>query len=410
MHRNGQVSVAVVSNAPAPYRVYLHERIVDEVPSIHLTSIFLADGGDQAWKFGDMAHIGAISVGPGDVLGQSHGLVHKARKVWRTIQELRHSRARAVMVGGYANVECLAAIAWARLSGAKVLMTADSNAAGDRARGVKRWIKNIVVRGVVSMCDAVLPCGKLGRRYYARYGARADRMFEMPYMGDMRPIRELPAQHIAEVRARYGLDIDRRRIVCSGRHVDCKGYDTAIESFNAIARERPEWDLVMAGDGELRAALEAKVDPSLRDRVIWLGFVKEQEDLMAVYRCSDILLHPARSEAWGVVIQEAVAAGLAVIASDRTGAAGDLVRHGVNGHIVGADDVAATADALLQATDPDRIDELKLASRDVYEQWEADFDPVVGFARALHAVGVLPTRDEDEAELSAMLAPHPAAA
>ncbi len=396
MSRQVPISVAIVSNAPAPYRIHLHERIAEEIPSIRLTSIFLADGSNQAWQFGDMDHIGAVSMGPGEVLGEKRGLGHALRKIARTIAELRRRKPRAVMVGGYADPGCLAALLWARVSGAKVLMTADSNAAGDRARGAKRLIKNAIVRGVVGLCDAILPCGLQGRRYYARYGARPDRIFEMPYMGDMRHVRDLPAQRVAEVRARYGLEIDRRRIVCSGRHVDCKGYDTAIEAFNAIAAQRPEWDLVMAGDGELRAALEAKVDPSLRDRVIWLGFVKEQEDLVALYRCSDILLHPARSEAWGVVIQEAVASGMAVIASDRTGAAADLVHHGENGFIVSPDDVPATANALLQATDPDRIADLKAGSGDVYERWEMAFDPVAGFANALHAVGVLPGRDEVE--------------
>ncbi len=118
--------------------------------------------------------------------------------------------------------------------------------------------------------------------------------------------------------------------------------------------------------------------------------------IRALYRCSDILLHPARSEAWGVVIQEAVASGMAVIASDRTGAAADLVHHGENGFIVSPDDVPATANALLQATDPDRIADLKAGSGDVYERWEMAFDPVAGFANALHAVGVLPGRDEVE--------------
>ncbi len=398
MPRAVPVSIAVVANAPAPYRVHVHERIAEEIPSVRLTSIFLADGNIQDWSFGDLSHIGAVSVGPGEALGQRRGVVHSLRKAWRTVRELRRCGARAVVVGGYSHIEGLAAMAWAKAHGVRVLLAADSNWAGDTASGPKRWLKTALVRGVVRVCDALLPCGVLGRRYYASYGADEARMFDMPYEADVRPIREMSAQRVAEVRAKHGLDVDRRRIVCSGRHVHIKGWDVAIEAFNAIAGDRPEWDLVLAGDGELRRKLESKVAPHLRDRVVWLGFLEDQEELMALYRCSDILLHPARREPWGVVIQEAVAAGMAVVASDVTGAAADLVEHGVNGFVVAVDDVPGTTVALGEATHPDRIAELKVGSAEVYERWASRCDPVAGLMRALHAVGVLGTSGEDEVQ------------
>jgi glycosyltransferase involved in cell wall biosynthesis len=75
----------------------------------------------------------------------------------------------------------------------------------------------------------------------------------------------------------------------------------------------------------------------LSDRVVFTGFVPF-ERRTAFFKQADILVHPARHEGWGVVIQEAMASGCPVIGSKETGAAFDLVQDGRNGFLVNADD------------------------------------------------------------------------
>lgn len=399
LNRQG-VGLSVVVNAPAPYRVYLHERIAREIPEVDLTSVFLAEGNNQNWKFNDLSHIGAIQMGAGESVGGSgSGLGRKLRafrKGVRVIRELRRRQTEALIVCGYSELECFMSLLWAKAAGVPVFLWSDSNIKGDRATGLKRFIKNAVVSRIVKAVTGVLPVGSMGRAYYARYGATPEKTFTVPIEGDMSTFQNVPDASVDTVRVKYGLDEERRRMVCSGRLDPVKGYDTAIEAFNEIADERPDWDLVMCGDGELRQDLESRVRPDLKHRVIWTGFIQSQAELAAIYKCCDILVHPARKDAFAVVIQEAVAAGLVVIASENTGAAADLVDDMFNGRIVPSDDREALVEAMIDATTPCRLSQMKRAAERQLDQWYEESDAIEGVREALEYAGVLDDPEANE--------------
>ena len=81
------------------------------------------------------------------------------------------------------------------------------------------------------------------------------------------------------------------------------------------------------------------------DMVHWPGFL-QYHDLPAVYRSAGAFVHPARREAWGLVVNEAAAAGLPLIVGRRVGAACELVRDGENGFLVDPDDTESFAAVL----------------------------------------------------------------
>lgn len=125
-------------------------------------------------------------------------------------------------------------------------------------------------------------------------------------------------------------DIDRsaatdrpRRILFSGSLVKRKGVDLLLRAFIALAEEFRDVELHLLGDGPLREEMRALAGPAA-DRVRFLGF-RQWEELPAHYAANDILCAPSRHDGWGLVIPEALAAGLLVVSTDRTGAALDLV-------------------------------------------------------------------------------------
>lgn len=406
-YRGPKVPLAIIANAPAPYRVHVHERIVSEMPDVELTSVFLADTNLQSWKFGSLSHIGAFNLGEGLSLNDSSRLASPfggLKRGVRMIRELRRRGTKAMVVSGYTSIECLMAIAWGKLAGWPVLLTSDSNIAGDRSTGLKRFVKNAALRTIVRMVKGILPCGQMGRAYYRQYGARDEQMRDYPYTGDPSLITDISYEQIEATMAKYGLDPDRKRMVCSGRLIQIKGFDLAIDAFNAIADERPEWDLVIAGDGEIRAELEARVRPDLKDRVIWTGFIEDQAELAAVYRASHVLLHPSRREAWGVVIVEAVTAGMAVIVTDIVGAAADLVEDGVNGYQIPMDNLEALTEAVLDTTLPVRLSQFRRSTGAKIEEWSSRSDAVMGLRSALRAVGALPSSQPERGSVQPALA------
>jgi glycosyltransferase involved in cell wall biosynthesis len=101
--------------------------------------------------------------------------------------------------------------------------------------------------------------------------------------------------------------------------------------------------LVFAGDGPLRADLEAEASVlGIADAVRFLGFVN-QSKLPAVYCSSDLLVLPSEYEAFGLVVNEAMLCGCPVIVSDRVGARLDLVFEGKTGFIFPVSNLAALA-------------------------------------------------------------------
>jgi len=295
------------------------------------------------------------------------------------------------VVFGYNDAARLRIVRWCKRNGVPVFVFGDSNIRGDLVSGIKGFAKRQVVSRVIRNCSGVMPCGTLGQAFFEKYGARPDQVYFFPYEPDYDLVAQIDAAAIAAVQQRLGLDPARRRVVFSGRLVPIKRVDLLIDAFIAVASDRPEWDLLIIGDGPERAALEARVPAALKFRVTWAGFIDDAKKVATLYRGSDVLVLPSDFEPWAVVINEAAAAGLAIVASDVVGAAAELVRDGVNGHVFPAGDAAALRGALLNVTSADRIEAMKAASSAVLADWRRRGDPIAGLRRALEHSGILST-------------------
>jgi glycosyltransferase involved in cell wall biosynthesis len=124
-----------------------------------------------------------------------------------------------------------------------------------------------------------------------------------------------------------------------------KGLDVLLEALRPLAGT--PWNLVVVGDGDLRATYEAKAESlGLSRRVRFVGAATDA-DLPALYRDADLLLFPStsRAEAFGLVLLEAAASGLASIASDLPGVR-TVVEHGRTGLLTPPRDVSALSRAI----------------------------------------------------------------
>ena len=128
--------------------------------------------------------------------------------------------------------------------------------------------------------------------------------------------------------------------------------------------------LIFAGEGPLRASLESEAAKlGISDRVRFLGFVN-QTQLPSVYTASDLLVLPSVYDAFGVVVNEAMLCGCPVIASDRVGAARDLIMHGRTGFIYRCGDVDALARVMRQCVSGGAtLSELSRAAGARMESW-----------------------------------------
>jgi glycosyltransferase involved in cell wall biosynthesis len=379
----------IVANAASPYRTAQHLRFVREVPGLRLRSLFLYGETAHAWDNPLPAEIAPEVLAPDASIVERRTAAGLARQVGlarRLVGRLAVLRPDVVLLTGYADAAFLAAMAWCRRTGVPYVLYCDSNVAGDRATGLTRLAKTAVVGTAVRGAVAVGATSRAGLRYFHRYGgARRPTVF-LPPEPDYDAIAEVPDDAVAGHAAALGLEPGRRRVLFVGRLAPEKGLPTLLDAFAAVAADRPEWDLVVVGDGSERAALEAGVPEALRPRVRWLGYVAGREPLVALYRSCDVLVLPSTYEPWGVVVLEAAAAGMALVVSDVVGAAVEVVRPGTNGATFPPGDAAALAEALSAVADD--ADALGARSPDVLAAWRRGSDPVAGLRHALAAAGV----------------------
>ena len=115
----------------------------------------------------------------------------------------------------------------------------------------------------------------------------------------------------------------------------------------------------MAGDGELRSALEAEAS-ALGDRIRFLGWAA---DLRSLYAALDVVVLTSLNEGTPVALIEAHAAARPVVATD-VGGVGDVVEHGINGFLAGSDDAEGLARGVLELVeDPGRARRMGEAGR-----------------------------------------------
>lgn len=384
--------LAVVANSLPPYRLHFHRRISKEIPEMRLATLLTHEVSNAPWALGDAADIGLVNFGQGEHSERQAAITragHEWAKGGRIIRWLEHHRPAAVLINGYNDPARLRIIRWCDHNSIPILLFGDSNVQGDRATGMKGAVKRVLLSRVLKRVDAVLPCGSLGRAYFERYGASPDDVFYSPYEPNYRQIQEMPSDKVQSAAQRFGLTPGRRRVIFSGRLVPVKRPELLIQAFGRIAKQRAEWDLVIVGDGPMRGALQAMLPAELSDRVVWTGFLDDQETVTALYRNCDVLALPSDYEPWALVVNEAAAAGLAIVCSDVVGAAAELVVGGRNGGLFTAGSLDGLVDALLRVTDPDRVDGYRAASPAVLAEWRRVADPVEGLRRALRHVGAL---------------------
>lgn len=239
-------------------------------------------------------------------------------------------RPAAVWVHGWGDVYSAAAWNAAWQLGIPVLLRGESHLKCLKGGWIRRWLHRQILTRCFGTVSRFLAIGSANRDFYLSYGVPRRKIVLMPYAVDNEHFSRADEAALGEVAAwRKRLDMGDQEAVVGffGKLKHSKRPDLALRGLARAAAglpsEKRPW-LLFVGDGPLRCRLEKLAAKLYPGRVRFLGF-QNQSLLPALYRLADLLLLPSDFEPWGLVVNEAMCAGRAVVVSDRVGAAPDLV-------------------------------------------------------------------------------------
>lgn len=209
-----------------------------------------------------------------------------------------------------------------------------------RSSSLRVALRKVFYCIVGRMSCGVIAIGELALRAYKKLGIPENRLANVPYSPDVSVLlepSENSALHAVEVRQSFGTDNDTIFLFCGVLH-HRKGVDVLLRAFEECHRAVPNCCLVILGDGPERQMLESTIPEDIIGKVIFAGIVQRPR-LFYYYLAADVFVFPSRYDGWGVVINEAMSAGLPVITTDEVGSAIDMVTEGKSGHIVPVGDV-----------------------------------------------------------------------
>lgn len=262
------------------------------------------------------------------------GQVNPALSFIRTLRSLLKVAPDLVLTCGYERPETLAAVIYCRLMwlfilsprGRCVLMVENVRGTHRNAfvEGVKRWY--------LRAFDGFMVGGKQHIAYLQTLNISRDKIAVGYDCVDNDRIERLAR----DARERRTPPIPAPYLLTVSRLIKRKNTATIVRAFGDYVRSLPTtsqpFNLIIAGDGPERAALETlSHDLGVGQLVHFAGELAELDEAAFYYAFASAFILASWSEPWGLVINEAMAAGLPIVAARQVAAATDLVVDGVNG-------------------------------------------------------------------------------
>lgn len=231
--------------------------------------------------------------------------------------------------------------------------------------GIKKLIRRMFLRWVYSHVNYAISVGTQNKAYYKAMGMKDSQILFAPHAIDEK--RLLNGNKESKVAEEWSKKINipenHTVFLYVGKFEWRKNLETLIKAKQLVSSE--PCTLLLVGNGPDEQKLK---DLAATDLHIHFHEFVNQADIASIYKMADVFVLPSVSETWGLGVNEAMACGLAVIASDKVGCAIDLVKD--NGLIFKAENQIDLADKMLTLLkNRERISTMKKTSIELISQW-----------------------------------------
>jgi len=285
---------------------------------------------------------------------------------------LDHFQPDAVAIPGWSSREAFATLLWCLSRNRPAILMSETQADDE----TRHWWKEGIKRRLAGLFSSALVGGASHADYLVELGMARGCVF---------PGYDVVDNGYFESRAdacretadqwRLRLRLPGNYFLASARFIAKKNLARLLSAYAGyveVARESA-WHLVLLGDGPLRGELEQLCSQlQITDRVHLPGFI-QYDRLPAYYGLSRAFVHASTTEQWGLVVNEAMAAGLPVLVSNRCGCAGELVRESENGFTFDPMDTNALARQLAEVASREQdLSAMGKASREIIARYSSN--------------------------------------
>lgn len=330
----------LLTNIPAPYREMVHE-LVSKKLNGHYTVLYCDQkepNRDWSFTFGNYKYLFLKR----RMLTYKSRFIHFNPDVWKILNSLNPD---VVITAGSFNPTMLIAFFWSKIKGRKHIPMTDGWLKSENTLSL---IHRLVRKVVYHFSDAFIGASKHSLELYKSYGCLEKAIFQSHLCAN----NEYFSQFITTAK-KYDL-------MFSGQFIERKMPLFFAEVAKCIKDQRGQCSVLILGSGELKSQFLETLN-IYGIHVHYAGYVS-QEDLPQYYASAKIFLFPTLQDPWGVVANEAMAAGTPVITCENAGVAGDLVLDQQNGFVLPLDATIWARKVMLLLEDPLFLDQLSQQS------------------------------------------------
>ena len=237
----------------------------------------------------------------------------------------------------------------------------------DETAGIKKLLRRLWLRWVYRHIDVALYAGSANKTYFAAHGVRDSQLQFLPHAVDNHRYRTVGSSEVITTwRKDLCIPEDAILYLFAGKLEPKKNPGLLAEAFDAVGMVNAH--LLIAGNGILEAAL--KTTWAGKPHIHFIPF-QNQSMMPSLYQTANVFVLPSQGpgETWGLAINEAMAAELAVIASNKCGAAFDLIKDGINGYIFESGNPESLQSALEKTNDTIKSATMGKASVALIKSW-----------------------------------------
>ncbi|MFZ1108540.1 MAG: glycosyltransferase family 4 protein [Rhodomicrobium sp.] len=336
-----------IDDIPTPYRLGVHRLVARRWPGPYKLLFLAGDEPGRGWDF-DFTGLD-VEILPGRQFRPPKQINPFSIK-WNPsiVRMIEAFRPDVVVLSGYIHPPIIRAARWCLTQRVPYAVVCETSRLSTACSGWRWRTRRALLGWVVRNMAFGLPVGREAADYLQRFGPTGAPMHYFPNTPDTSAIvAEADRVHGEgrenSLRDAFGIEPEKPIVIFAGRLIDAKRPMDVLAAFERLGELGKKAALVVVGDGPLRPAL---VQRARGAKVVFTGWLRDPVQMAGLMAIARVFVLPSAHEPWGAVVNEALAAGTPVIASDRVTSAVELIEAGVNGFLHPVGDVDALSECI----------------------------------------------------------------